>query len=399
MKYSFKALKKDVVVHRIIEANSENDVLSYLRKNEYTPINIEVVKPTFSSFNKIFNRVSFNDVVNLTRQLAIMLNAGLTLVDCLNIIAKQTEKEELLMVINSIQKHIMGGGKFSEALKAYPQFFSNLYISLVRSGEASGKLSDILLKLADNLEKQREFQSKIKNSLVYPVIVLVGMGGVMFVMLTFVVPKLLGLYKDFQISLPLSTQILIAVSSFCANFWPLIIGAVFVIITFTQRFLKTAQGKLVYDSLILKLPIFGPIVSVSALVYSTRTLSILIGSGVSILDTLSIIVDTSGNSIFRNAFQHILTQVEKGQNLGDSFANEGIFPPILVQMTTVGEQTGHLDDTMMRISHYFEMESESAVKTMTTLIEPLILVVLGIGVGFLVLSVITPIYNLTSSFK
>jgi len=399
MKYTFKAIIDDKVVKRTIEANSENDVLAYLRKNKYTPIKIEQVTPTFSSFNTVFNKVSFNDIVNLTRQIAIMLNAGLTLVDSLNIIEKQTTKEELLRVVKNLEKDILGGKKFSEALRKYPRLFSNLYISLIKSGEASGKLSDILLRLADNLEKEREFQSKIKGSLTYPVIVILGMGGVMFVMMTFVVPKLMGLYKDFNVELPMSTKILITVSTFMANFWPIIVILGFIFISLIQRFIRSPQGKEMFDRILLKVPVFGRIIAISALVDATRTLSILIGAGVSILDALTIIIDTTNNIVYHNAFKHILQQVEKGQKLGDSFANEGIFPPILIQMASVGEQTGHLDDTMMRISHYFELESESAVKTMSTLIEPLILVVLGVGVGFLVISIITPIYSLTSSFK
>ncbi len=398
MKYSYKAVINDKIVKKTIEANNENDVLVYLRKNKYVPISIEQTTSPLDSFNLPFNRVTFNDIVNLTRQIAIMLNAGLTLVDSLNIIEKQTSKEKLLKVIKDIEKDILGGKKFSEALKMHPQLFSNLYISLVKSGEASGKLSDILLRLADNLENEREFQSKIKNSLTYPCIVVIGMVGVIFVMMTFVLPKLLGMYKDFNIELPLSTRILIAGSHFMATFWPLVIIVTGIFIFFARRFIRTPQGKNLFDRFLLKTPAFGHIIAVSALVDSTRTLSILIGAGVSILDTLSIIIDTTNNTVYNSAFKHILQQVEKGQNLGDAFANEGIFPPILIQMAAVGEQTGHLDDTMMRISHYFKLESETAVKTLSTLIEPLILVVLGVGVGFLVISIITPIYSLTSAF-
>ncbi len=399
MKFSYKALKNDKIVQNTIEAGTEAEVLNYLRKNAYTPISIEQNKPLFPQFNAIFNKVAFGDIVEFTRQLAIMLNAGLTLVDCLAILEKQLTKEGMVVLIKSLQKEVLAGSTFSKALQKYPEHFPNLYIALVKSGEASGKLSDILLKLADNLEKQREFQSKIKGALTYPVVVFIGMLSIMFIMITFVIPKLLNLYKDFNIELPLSTQILIVVSSFLANFWPLVIIGVFVGWHFFQQYLKTTQGKLIMDAFLLKLPIFGKIVSISSLVDATRTLSILIGAGVSILDTLGIIVETTGNSIYKNSFKNILKEVEKGVSLGDAFNNENLFPPILVQMVTVGEQTGNLDDTMMRISHYFDLESEVAIKTITTLIEPLILVVLGVGVGFLVMSVITPIYNLTTSFK
>lgn len=397
--YLFKALKDDVVVKQKIESNSELDVVDYLKRNGYIPISIQEIKPLFPELITLFDRIGFGDIVDFTRQLAIMLNAGLTLIDSFSILQKQITKPSLLLMVKKIYKEVLGGNSFSKALQKHPSHFSNLYISLVRSGEASGKLSEILLRLADNLEKQREFQSKIKSALIYPIIVIIGMIGVMFVMITFVVPKLLNLYKDFNVTLPLSTQILIVISNFSTRFWPLIFLLIFGLIIFIRKYLNTRVGKETFDSFTLKIPVFGKIVSISALVDTTRTLSILIGSGVSILESLNIVIDTSSNTIFQNAFKHIYKQVEKGVALGTAFENERLFPPILIQMTTVGEQTGHLDDTLFRISKYFEMESEMAVKTMTTLIEPLILVFLGLGVGFLVLAVITPIYNLTSSIK
>lgn len=399
MRFTYRALKNDKIVSKSIEAYSENDVVAFLRKNEYTPIEIRKEEQLFPQLTSLFDKISFVDIVDFTRQLAIMLNAGLTLVDSFAILEKQITKPAMLAVLRSIQKDIMAGVTFSAALRKYPQYFSNLYIALIRSGEASGKLSDILLRLADNLEKQREFQSRVKSALTYPVIILVGMVGIMFVMMTFVMPRLLGLYKDFNIELPVSTQILMAISSFLSLFWPLVIGALFFGFTMASRYFKTPVGKLMLDAFLLRIPIIGHVISISSLVDATRTLSILIGSGVSILDTLSIIIDTSGNLMYRNAFKSILSQVEKGVSLGRAFENEMLFPPILVQMATIGERTGNLDDTMSRISHYFEIESEMAVKTMTTLIEPIILVVLGVGVGFLVISVITPIYNLTTSFR
>lgn len=400
MMYQYKALKKDKIISGKLEASSPEDAVLYLKNNNYFPIEVKRMDSgNIAVFDSIFNRVQFTDIVDLTRQLSIMLNAGLTLIDCFEIMKKQTTKISLLRVIEDLDREVRGGKSFSESLKKYPQHFSNLYIALVKSGEASGKLSDILLKLAENLEKQREFQGKIKGALIYPVIVIIGMISVMFIMITFVVPKLLGLYKDFNIDLPLSTKVLIVVSSFTSQFWPFIIAGVFFGVSFLRKYLQTKQGKHLYDSTLLKIPVLSNVVRMSVLVDSTRTLSILIGSGVSILDGLDIIIETSSNAIFQLAFKSIYKQVEKGVSLGQAMTNEGVFPPILVQMTTVGEQTGHLDDTLARISHYFEMESELAVKAMTTLIEPAILVFLGVGVGFLVMSVITPIYNLTSSFK
>lgn len=400
MLFKYKALKGTSIIAKQIEADSESAVIDFLRNNGYFPIKIETVRTNEIGFlSKFFDKVSFNDIVNFTRQIAIMLNAGLTVVDSLDILKKQTTKLSLRKMISEIDAELRSGNPLSSALKKYPQNFPNLYIALVKSGEASGKLSDILLKLSDNLEKEREFRGKLKGALIYPVIVLAAMFIVMFIMITFVIPKLLGLYKDFNITLPVTTQILIIISDFSTRFWPFIVAAVFGLITLLQMYLKTKAGKFYFDRLMLKLPIVSNVIKMSTLVDATRTLAILIASGVSILDALNIIIETTDNGVFQIGFTTIKKKVEKGQSLGNSMEQEGIFPPILVQMAIVGEQTGHLDDTLLRMSKYFEMESEIAIKAMTTMIEPAILLFLGFGVGFLVLSVITPIYNLTSSFK
>ncbi len=400
MFFQYKALKDGKTIVKKIEAASSGAVIDYLQKNSYFPISVEKVQDFSLSFlDTLTRQVNFNDIVNFTRQVAIMLNAGLTLIDSLEILKKQTTKLPLKKMIEAIDAKIKGGSSFSVALKDYKNNFSNLYIALVRSGEASGKLGEILLRLADNLEKEREFKSKLKGALVYPIIIVIGMFVVMFIMVTFVLPKLLNLYKDFNVELPLSTQILIGVSNLSTKFWPFILVLIAVGFYFTKKFLSTKAGKKSFDQFVLKLPVFGHIISVSALVESTRTLAILIAAGISILDALSIVVDSTDNSVFQQAFLTVSQKVEKGQSMGVALEQERIFPPILVQMSLVGEQTGNLDDTLLRLSKYFEMESEMATKTMTTLIEPLILVFLGTGVGFLVMSVITPIYNLTSSFK
>lgn len=400
MLFQYKALKDNKIVIKKIEAQNQEAAIYYLKSNNYLPIEIKRAdNASVALLNQAMDRVTFNDIVDFTRQLAIMLNAGLTLIDSFEILKQQVKKPSLQKIIEDIDKEIRSGNSFSTALQKHPRHFSNLYISLVKSGEASGKLSEILLKLADNLDKQREFKGKIKGALIYPVIVVVGMILVMFIMVTFVIPRLLGLYKDFNIALPLTTQILIYVSDFTSKFWPFIIAGTFVAGVVVKNYLKTKSGKYLFDSLLLKTPIISRVVRISDLVDATRTLSILIGSGVSILDSLSIIIETTGNMIYQDAFKKIYSQVEKGVSLGTAMNQEQIFPPILVQMVIVGEQTGHLDETLLRISRYFEMESEIAVKALTTLIEPTILIFLGLGVGFLVMSVITPIYNLTNSFQ
>lgn len=400
MKFAYKVIDGNKAVQGKVEAETKDKVIDYLKSKGLFIIEVQPETSRLSqSLQSIFGKVSFTDIVNLTRQLAIMLNAGLTIVDCLDILKKQTSKPALLKVISQITDDVRAGDSFSSALKKQKHLFSNLYVALVRSGEKSGKLDQVLAKLADNLEKQREFRGKIKGALIYPVIVISAMIGVMFIMVTFVIPQLLNLYKDFNMNLPFSTLILMKVSSFFQKFWPLILVSLFAGGFSFKKYIKTKRGKKMIDSWLLKLPLFSKVIKMSALVDTTRTLSILIGSGVSMLDALDIVIETSSNAVYQEAFGRIYKKVEIGQSLGKSLAEEEIFPPILVQMATVGEQTGHLDETLMRISKYFEMESELAVKAMTTLIEPAILLFLGLGVGFLVISVITPIYQLTSSIK
>ena len=400
MLFSYKAVKNNQIITGRVEASNEPDAVTFLKANNYFPIELKKLESSSNGiYFSFFDNVSFNDVVNFTRQLAIMLNAGLTLVDAFDILKKQIEKRSLLRVVVSLDRNLRGGTSFSESLKEYPKLFSNLYISLVKSGEASGKLNEILLRLADNLEKSREFKSKIKGALIYPALVVVGMIGVSFVMMTFVVPTLLSLFKDLNADLPIQTQILIGLSSIFSHYWLIMIIISAITVYGFKRYMKTPAGKLTYDGLILKVPVIKNVIKMSTLVDSTRTLSILIASGVSILDALRIIIDTTENSVYKRAFQNILIQIERGTSLGQSMINEAVFPPILVQMTLVGEQTGHLDDTLIRVSNYFQLESENAVKALTTLIEPTILVVLGLGVGFLVMAIITPLYSIGNSIK
>ncbi len=383
-----------------LEADDKGKVVDFLKSKNLFIVNIEKKEnPITEYIHENFSTISFTDIVDLTRQIAITLNAGLTIVDSLGILKKQLKNPALLKIVNKIDEDVKGGSSFSGSLKKFPSLFSNLYISLIKAGEASGKLDEILLKLADNLEKQRSFNSKIKGALVYPIIVISAMLIVMFIVVTFVIPKLLDLYKDFNIDLPLSTQILMAVSGFLQMFWPLIIIGGIMGSVSLKKYLNTKIGKKQYDQFILKIPVISDIVKMSSLVDTTRTFSILASAGVSILETLNIVIETSPNVIYQEAFAEIYKKVEKGMSFGRSLEEAEIFPSILVQMAIVGEQTGHLDETLLRMSNYFEMESELAVKSMVTLIEPAILIVMGVMVGFFVISVITPIYSLTNSFK
>ncbi len=398
MLFSYKGLQNDTPVKGTIETENETKVVEYLRSKNITILSIERKRAGLSLNNEsLFAHVSFNDVVNLTRQLSIMLSAGLTVVESLDILKKQVGNPAVVKLVSEIDDDVRSGMSFSSALKRHGNTFGTLYIALVKAGEASGKLDEILLKLAEGLERRRAFQGKVKGALIYPAVIVVAMIVVMFIMITFVVPKLLELYKNFDAALPLSTVILLKVSGFFQAYWWLMIVIAMLVLFLIRGYLKTKKGLETMHALTLKIPIVNNVIRISALVNSTQTLAILTQSGVSILDSLDIVVESTNNVVFQESFKRIRQRVEKGDTLGKSLESEGIYPPILVQMTTVGEQTGHLDDTLKHLANYFESESEAAIKALTTLIEPAILAVLGVAVGFIVIAIITPIFSLSNA--
>ncbi len=384
----------------LVEASSQDQAIKLLKEKQLFVVSLSQTqeKALSSAFTKM-QKVSFSDIVNFTRQLSTMVTSGLSIPDSLGILKTQSPNPQLAQVLGEIERNIVGGGNLGDALSKYPQYFSNIYISLVRAGEASGQLDKVLVQLADSLEGQREFRNKVVGALIYPAIIVVGMIAVVIIMMIVVMPRLTDLYKDFGIELPWSTKLLIGLSNFILYKWWIMIILLGGVSLGFARWKKTESGQYLLDSLVLKLPIFGVLQQKLILVEFTRTLSMLIGSGIHILDALRILKGSLNNILFQNAIEDIAKKVEKGFPLGDMFAAHKEFPPIVSQMVKVGEETGKLDDTLLKISKYFQMETEGMVKGLTTAIEPIIMVVLGVGIGFIVISVITPIYNLTSQFK
>ena len=345
-----------------------------------------------------FRHVTFGDIVGFTRQMATMINSGLQLQDALQLLKAQTTNPAVADIILKISREIQAGGNLATALSHFPNEFPKTYIALVKAGESSGTLDDVLAQLAENLEKDQEFRSKVKSALIYPSIILIAMAVVFFLLMTLVVPKLTGLYADFGADLPLSTRILQTVSDFSVHFWWLIIVAAIGGVWGFRKWKKTDWGRSMWGAFVLKLPIVGNLQKQVMLVEFTRTLGMLVGAGVHILDSLTILVDSMANIHFQNAVREITKKVEKGFSLGALFAQYPLFPPILAQMIKVGEETGKMDESLTKLATYFERESDYTIKGLTTAIEPLIMIILGVGVGFIVFAIITPIYNLTSQF-
>ena len=383
----------------LIEAMDDKQAVLSLRERGFFVLELKKKQTlNLSMIFKFYQRARFSDVIVCTRELSTMMTAGLPLTEALEILRRQLKNPDMARIINDVLDKVQGGASLADAISIHPQLFSKVYVALVRSGEAAGMLDTVLAKLADNLEKDRDFQSKIKGAMIYPVIVLLAMAVVVVLMMVFVIPKLLAVYKDFGTELPLPTKILMGVSDFSVKFFPILIPAVIGLVFAFRAWIATPGGQRKWDEIIFDMPLIGKIRKGTALTEFTRTFGLLIGAGIPILDALHIVGQAIGNRVYQDAIEDAAREVEKGFPLGVPLSRNPDFPIILGQMLKVGEETGKMDDVLAKLSHFFESETEQLIKGLTTAIEPLIMIILGIGVGLLVFAVILPIYNLTSQF-
>jgi type IV pilus assembly protein PilC len=383
----------------VLEASSLDHASKLLRGRGYLIIKVEEEKESeIKEIMRRFERVKVDDVVNFTRQLSTMVSAGLPLTESLSILRVQSPPA-MSRVVSKVLEEVEGGKTLAIAMEESGDgVFDDIYIALVKAGEAAGVLDEVLKRLAETMEKQRDFRSKTKGAMVYPMIIIIGMVIVAVIMMIFVVPRMTEMYKDFGAELPLPTQILIGASDFAVKFWYLLllifgaIGYVFL------KWSKTEVGSVMIEETLMKMPVVGELRLKMVMTEFARTMSLLISAGISILDALRITSAAVGSKIIGAKMMMAASKVEKGQSLGLVLAELGEFPPIVPQMIAVGEQTGKMDEILDKLADYFEGESEQAVKNLTTAIEPMIMAVMGVGVGFLVMAVIMPIYNLTSQF-
>jgi type IV pilus assembly protein PilC len=401
MTYSYK-VKDDKGVARKgqIEASSIDEAISVLREKDYTIIDVkEKGKAEVAVASTLhFSRISFSDIVNFTRQLSIMITAGLTLVDSIALLAEQAGKGGTNAMLADILTEIKGGNPLAKALDKYPKHFDRAYRALISAGEHSGKLDEVLSKLADNLEKERSFRSTVKTAMIYPIIVVLGMLGLGIMMMVVVVPKLTEIYDQFNVELPITTKMLIFTSDFLVNYWWVLVIALVGLILYIPRMKKTEVFGNAMDAFTIRLPVWGSLKKDMIMAELTRTLGLLIGAGVPIIDSLNIVSDALPSIKYSNSVKEIAIKVEKGFPLGVLFTNNPYFPPIVGHMMTVGEETGKVDETLKRIAVFFEESADQKVKRLTTALEPFILLALGIGVAFLVLSIVMPMYQLTQAF-
>lgn len=381
-----------------VEARNKSHAASALISRSLLVIDIKPITETsFSFIQAKLMGVKPDDLVNFTRQLSTMIGAGLPLATSLAILQEQS-KPAMAAVTAKLLRDVESGSSFAKALKEHPDVFSRVYVQLVRAGEIGGILDNVLSRLADTLEKQKDFAAKTKGAMIYPVIVLIAMVAVAFIMMVFVMPQLTEMYRDFDAELPITTKLLIAASDFMVEYWWLFIGAVVAGVIGLKTWSKTETGEKMIDEFLFKIPIIGTLRTKLVLTEFARTLSLLIHSGVSLLEAMDIVGKALNSYAFRHAVLKAKEEVEKGVSMSTALGVYDIFPVILPQMVAVGEETGQMDDILLKLSEYYEKESEYAVKNLTTVMEPVIMIVLGLGVGFMVVSIMMPIYSLTSQF-
>ncbi|MBM3253639.1 MAG: hypothetical protein FJZ16_05265 [Candidatus Omnitrophica bacterium] len=378
-----------------IEAESQQDAISKLTKMGYFPISL---KPETSLLEKqgIFplQKISNKDIVLFTRQLSSLIGSGVNIINGLIIISNQTSNKYLKMILNDIIGRIKDGKSLSESLAAHPYLFSNLYSSMILSGEASGDLDDALKRLADFLEKGEEFRNSLRASLTYPFFVFIVGVLTVFVLIVFVIPRLVIMFEDMGQILPLPTRILIDISGFLRSYWWIIFLIIFIFIFFLRKISRSPQGKIFWDRFKLKLPILGQIILKTEIGRLMHTLSLLRSSGVPIISCLDISTSLVENQILKSEVQRFKEQIGGGLSLSNSFKSSKLIPEAIISIMAIGEETGSLEKSLMRIAGEYEREVDRTLKTLTQFLEPVIILAMGLIVGFIVLSMLLPIFQI-----
>jgi len=380
-----------------LEAKNKQELMQLLRRQRVIVTN---VKRKSKSLNlTIGTGVKAVEISRFTRQFAVMIEAGLPLVQCLDILAAQTTNKVLAKIIANVRDTVSSGSTLADALAKEKKVFDQLYVSMIEAGEVGGALDVILKRLADYREKADAIKRKIKGALTYPAIMLVMLVLISFVMLTFVIPIFAGMFEGLGAELPKPTQIVINLSNWLKGNMHLLIGGVILIIIIYKLMRKNSKTRYYLDYLFLKLPLFGMLIRKTAVARFSRTLGTLIQSGVNIIDALQVTAKTAGNDVIAKAIKNAIIAISQGETIARPLEESRVFPPMVVQMINVGEKTGNLDTMLAKIADFYEEEVDSAVETLTAMIEPLMTVVMGIVVGGLLVAMYLPMFDIIGKIK
>lgn len=405
--FIYKAKSLDgKLVEETIEAESERMVRNTLREKNLTIINIQQKTATkmhtdiFAALKK-FRGVNEQAITVFSRQFATMINAGLAMVRCLDILSEQTDDKKLQETLISVRRDVEGGMALSNSLARYPNVFSPLYISMVRAGELGGVLDEVLDRLAGFMEKDFTLKKKVKSAMTYPLVILVMAVLIVAFLVIYILPTFVGLFEGMQMKLPIATQILMAVTKGAGN--PIILGVTAVLaaaigITIVQ-YGKNPAGKKQYDLIKLKVPVFGMLNKKVAISRFCRTLGTLLSSGVPIMQALEIVGKASGNEVIGETVMKVRESIREGENIATPLSESEMFPPMVTQMVAVGEETGNLDAMLSKIADFYDTEVEYLLSSLTSMLEPIMILAMGGVVGFIVIAVFLPLYQLIGNLK
>ncbi|MEK6657739.1 MAG: type II secretion system F family protein [Nitrospirota bacterium] len=381
----------------VLAAKNKEEVIALLRKQNILVTSVQQAATDIKiSIPGIGGRVKDKDIAVFTRQFATMIDAGLPLVQCLEILSTQSENKSMASALKDIRQDVESGATFTDALRKHPKVFNDLYVNMVAAGEAGGILDTILNRLAAYIEKAMKLKAKVKAALVYPGVIVSVAVIVVTVLLVWVIPVFAKMFTDMGGTLPLPTRIVMGVSDGVRGNIIFVIIAIILLVVGLKYAYKSEKGKRIVDTVLLKAPVFGPLIRKVAVAKFTRTLSTLISSGVPILDGLEIVSKTAGNKVVEDALMGTRQSISEGKTIADPLGKSKVFPPMVVQMISVGEATGALDAMLSKIADFYDEEVDNAVAALTSMLEPMLMVFLGVVVGFIVIAMYLPIFQMAA---
>lgn len=407
--YAYKGLTNEgKAVAGVIDADSPKGARLKLRRTGVFPTDlaeerarrtaVAAAEPEPSrlqlNVGQLFEHITPQDLALMTRQLSTLVGAGLPLVECLSALIEQIDNARVKRTLSQVREQVVEGRAFAEALRDHPRVFSELYVNMVRAGEASGALDVVLLRLAEYTESAAQLRSKVKTAMTYPILMASAGGTIMIFLLAFVVPKVTRIFAETKAALPLMTVILLALSNFLAQYWWVLVCGVIAAVIAVRVSVRTPAGRLRYDGYVLRFPYFGKLVKKVALARFSRTLSTLLSSGIPLLASLDIVKNVVNNAVLSEAIENARNSIREGQSIAPPLRKSGLFPPLVLHMVAVGEKSGELEEMLSRAADAYDNEVEASVAAMTSILEPVMILVMGAIVLFIVLAILLPIFEL-----
>ncbi|MBU3216756.1 type II secretion system F family protein [Clostridium estertheticum] len=399
--YKYKVMDhKGQKIEAIFKANSKNEVLAMIEDNNYYPIEIkEVLEREQKDLFESFEKVKTKDLYIFCRQFYTMINAGANIANALDVLKKQTENKKLKKSLYEVHDDLQKGVSLSDSLSKHKDVFPDLLINMINTGEVSGNLDTIMNRMASHFEKENKINNQLKSAMVYPMVLGCLSVVIVIFLLTFIMPTFTGMFTSSGVALPAPTRIIMGISQFIQTKWYILIAVIGGAIYGMKSYVKTPQGRLSIDGLKLKLPIIKDITEKAIVSRFTRTLSTVIASGVPLVQALEVVQKVVGNKVAENALEKIKEKVVRGVSLAEALGVEAIFPEMLHSMIKIGEESGSLDDILDKTANFYDEELETSLKKMTTMIEPLMIIVMGVIIGFIVIAMMLPIFDMTKTVQ